>query len=144
MAATPEQVRRAIEQYVEAWTNNDKDKLLAVFAEDATWEDPVGTPAFVGREGVAQFWDFAHQGEERSLTPKVQQVIACGNEGILRFVMQVRLPEKNQGLNLHVVDHFVVNDDGKVQSARAFWDEACAEVPEGMELFAPNMDEIHQ
>lgn len=143
MAATPEQVRQAIEQYVDAWTNNDKAKLLAVFAENATWEDPVGTPAFKGRDGVAQFWDFAHQGEERSLTPKVEQIITCGNEGILRFVMQVRLPEKNQGLDLHVVDHFVVNDDGKVQSARAFWDEACVEVPEGMELFAPNMDEIH-
>lgn len=144
MAATPEQVRRAIDQYVEAWTNNDRERLLAVFAEDATWEDPVGTPMFKGHDGISQFWDFAHQGEERSLTPRVEQIIACGNEGILRFVMQVRLAAKNQGLDLQVVDHFVLNDDGRVQTARAFWDESCVGVPEGMALFAPNMDEAHK
>ena len=143
MAATPDQVKQAMENYIKAWATNDKDLFLSLFADDATWEDPVGTPPFIGKEGVTKFWDFAHQGEERSLNPEITQMIACGNEGILRFTMKVRLPEKNQGLDLHAVDHFVLNDQGKVQQARAFWDEHCLKAPEGMEMFIPDISDIH-
>lgn len=144
MAATPDQVRKAINQYVEAWTTNNKQLLLDVFAADASWSDPVGTPAFIGHEGITAFWDFAHQDSTRQLTPKVNRMAVCGNEGVLDFVMQVRIPSKNQGLNLHVIDRFVLNDAGKIQIAQAYWDESCISAPEGMELFAPNMDEAYE
>lgn len=144
MAATAEQVREVIKKYVKAWAEGDKQLLLSIFAEDAVWCDPVGTPPFVGHAGVGKFWDFAHQGEGRQVMPKVHEIIACANEGILRFTMQVRLPELNQGLDLMVVDRFVVNDAGKIQTAQAYWDESCVSVPEGMGLFAPNIDEAYQ
>ena len=60
MPATPEQVRRAIENYVKAWATNDKKLFLSLFAPDAQWWDPVGTPPFKGLEGVERFWNFAH------------------------------------------------------------------------------------
>ena len=52
MPATPEQVRRAIENYVRAWATNDKKLFLSLFAPAAQWWDPVGTPPFKGLEGV--------------------------------------------------------------------------------------------
>lgn len=146
MAATPDQVRHAIKTYMQAWATNDKALLLSIFAQDAVWEDPVGTPPFVGREGVSKFWDFAHMGAEqgRTILPRIDQIIANGNEGVLRFTMQVRVPAENKGLDLSVVDYFKVNDDGLIAHARAFWDEGCVSVPEGMELFAPNIDEAYE
>lgn len=144
MAATPEQVRDTIQKYVEAWTTNNRELLISLFAEDATWADPVGTPEFVGHEGIGQFWDFAHQDSSRTLTPRPEQIIACANEGILRFVMQVRLTTENKGLDLHVTDHFVLNDAGKITSAKAFWDESCVRCPEGMELFVPDISEAYE
>lgn len=146
MAATPDQVRDVIRKYMQAWSTNDKALLLSIFAADATWEDPVGTPPFRGHEGVSKFWDFAHMGAEqgRTISPRIDQIIANGNEGILRFTMQVRLPAENKGLDLAVVDYFEVNDEGLIQRARAFWDEACVSVPAGMELFAPNIDEAYE
>lgn len=144
MAATPQQVREVIGKYVEAWTNGDRELLLSLFAEDATWYDPVGTPAFQGHAGIGRFWDFARKDPKRQIRPVPQQIIACANEGILRFVMQVRLPETNQGLDLQVVDRFVLNDEGRIVLAQAYWDETCASVPEGMELFAPNIEEAYQ
>ena len=144
MAATPDQVRAVIGKYVEAWTNKDRALLLSIFAEDAVWMDPVGTPAFTGRDGVARFWDFAQSGPKRSLTPKVEEIRACGNEGIMRFTMQVRIPEANQGLDLSVIDYFLINDQGLIQVAKAFWDESSVSCPAGMTLFAPNVSEAHQ
>jgi steroid Delta-isomerase len=146
MTTSAAQVREVIGKYMQAWSTGDKALLLSIFAEDATWEDPVGTPAFVGHAGIAGFWDFAHQGagQGRTIMPRIDQIIACGNEGILRFTMQVRLPAENQGLDLAVVDHFLLNDAGLIQRARAFWDESCVSVPPGMALFAPNIDQAHK
>ena len=48
MPATPAQVRRAIENYVKAWATGDKELFLSLFAPDAQWWDPVGTPPFKG------------------------------------------------------------------------------------------------
>ena len=137
MAVTPQIVKAVIEKYVEAWTNDDRALLLSIFAEDATWADPVGTPEFRGHEGLNQFWEFAHAGPPRTLTAVPHQIIACANEGILRFTMQVRVSSENKGLDLSVVDHFVLNEDGKIQSGQAFWDETCVTCPDGMELFIP-------
>ena len=144
MPASPAQVKQAIERYVEAWGRNDKQLLLSVFAEDAVWWDPVGTPPFVGHAGIGAFWDFARADTTRQLTPKVHHIVACGNEGILDFTMQVRLPQRNQGLDLHVVDRFVLNDQGKVQTAQAYWDQSCASAPPGMALFVPDIDEAYR
>jgi steroid delta-isomerase len=143
MAATPEQVRKAINTYVEAWTTNNKELLLSIFAKDASWSDPVGTPPFVGHEGISAFWEFARKDKGRQLSPKVNRMAACGNEGVLDFIMQVRIPALNQGLNIHCIDRFVLNDEGKIQIAQAYWDESCVSAPPGMELFMPNMDEAY-
>src|SRR3546814_18579596 len=57
MAATPEQVRSVIQQYADAWARNDRALLISLFANNAKWLDPVGTPAFTGHPGVAAFWE---------------------------------------------------------------------------------------
>ena len=144
MSATPKDVRHALENYVKAWATNDKALLLSVFAEDATFCDPVGTPEFKGHDGIGKFWDFAHQGVKRDVTPVLEEIRACGNEGILRFTMEVRVPAANQGLDLSVVEYAVLNDAGKIKSLRAFWDESSASVPAGMDFFAPDVSDAYE
>ena len=144
MAATPKQVREALEKYVQAWGANDKALLLSVFAEDASFCDPAGTPEFRGHEGIAKFWDFAHQGPKRRLTPRLEEIRACGSEGVLRFTMQVRIPEKNQGLDLSIIEYASLNDQGKIRTLRAFWDETSASCPPGMEMFIPDVSDAYE
>ena len=143
MPITPDDVRTTVQKYIEAWTSGDKQLLLSIFAEDAVWCDPVGTPAFVGHQGIAAFWDFAHQDSARELTPEVNRIVVCANEAILDFTMKVRIRHLNQGLDLRVVDRFVLNDQGKIQSASAYWDESSASAPAGMDFFVPNIDEAY-
>jgi steroid delta-isomerase len=140
----PEVVRNVLESYVRAWASADKALVLSLFAPDCEWSDPVGTPPFRGHEGVARFWDFAHQDPTRLMTPKVHRIIVCANEGILNFTMQVRLPHLNQGLDLNITDRFVLNEAGKISIAQAYWDATCVSVPEGMQLFAPNIEDAYQ
>lgn len=143
MSATPEQVRTAIENYFKAWQSNNRQLLLDTFASDARWEDPVGSPPFEGHEGVAKFWDASHN-MGNSMTPVLTQIIVCGTEGILRFTMQVRSHDGKSGLDLHVVDRMVINDQGKIQIAQAYWDAGCAEQPAGLEMFVPSTEQMER
>ena len=144
MQATPEQVRKGLENYIRAWATKDKQLLLDTFAEDGVLEDPVGTPPFSGHANIARFWDFAWSDSSRKVTPVLEEIRACGDQGILRFTMQVRVPDQNAGLNLSIIEHAQFNSEGKLCHLRAFWDENSVEQPEGMALFAPNVDEAYQ
>jgi steroid delta-isomerase len=144
MAIGPEQVRKVIESYARAWATDDRALLISLFAEDAQWSDPVGTPPFAGHAGVGAFWDFAHQDPGRQLKPVVHRIVACANEGLLDFTMQVRAPALNQGLDLHVVDRFVLNEHGKIQTAQAYWDEASAAAPPGMDFLVPDLEDAYE
>lgn len=144
MPATPEQVRHTLQEYIRAWTEKDKALLLSLFAEDGIMEDPVGTPPFKGHEGIGKFWDFALQGPEREIMPRLEEIRACGGEGILRFTMEVRLPETREGLNLSIIEHVEFRDDGRIARIRAFWDENAISAPPGWKLFAPNISEAYE
>ena len=144
MSATPDDVRKALNNYIKAWATNDRDLLMSILSADAVFCDPVGSPEFVGHEGIGKFWDFSHMGEGRTLTPVLQEIRACGSEGILRFIMQVRIPSANQGLDLSIVEYVQIDDAGKIKSLRAFWDETSVAKPDGMDLFNPNVSEIYE
>jgi steroid delta-isomerase len=144
MSATPDDTRKALNNYIKAWATNDKALLMSILSADAVFCDPVGTPEFIGHEGIGKFWDFSHMGEGRTLTPVLEEIRACGNEGILRFTMQVRIPSANQGLNLSIIEYVLIDDDGKIKSLRAFWDETSVAKPDGMDLFNPNVSEFYE
>jgi hypothetical protein len=44
-------------------------------------EDPVGTPPFRGHAGIGKFWDFALSDPSRQITPRLEEIRACGNQG---------------------------------------------------------------
>lgn len=123
-AAVEARTRAAIEGYVKAWATNDKEALLNVFAEDAIWIDPVGTPAWEGRARIAEFWEMAHQGGA-VLEPRVQRIVVCGNEGILLFRMVVRFGGGAGGMGIDACDQMIVNDEGRIASGKAYWDQGC-------------------
>ena len=51
-----ERMRAAMDAYFETWRRNDIDARLKLFVEEPVVEDPVGTPAYRGREAVRGFW----------------------------------------------------------------------------------------
>ena len=52
--ATPEAVRSVVDEYVAASNSGDREAVLALFAPDAVWHDPVGQPPLVAREPRVQ------------------------------------------------------------------------------------------
>ena len=55
-----ENVQTAIDNYVLAYTNNDKELFLSLWSSEAIFEDPVGAEPCVGIDAISAFWDFGH------------------------------------------------------------------------------------
>src|SRR6187551_2231530 len=52
-------LQKAVAQYIEAFDKADLNIITNLFAENATVEDPVGTPQYVGIEAIKAFYKSA-------------------------------------------------------------------------------------
>ena len=135
---------KAVETYISSYGAGDLEGIVSVFADDATVEDPVGTPAFAGHAGLSRFWDFAHQGDDRQLTPVLEEIRANGDQAVMRFTMQVRAPAINAGIDLSIMEHIQFAPDGRIAHLRAFWNEANVGKPDGMHFLVPDIEQAYQ
>ncbi len=136
-----EVVQSALDNYVQAYTNNDKELFKSLWDNEAIFEDPVGADPCNGIEEICAFWDFGHS-DGMQITPANVETIICANEGILKAVMQVRNINDSTGMDISIVDHFVVNDEGKITSGRAFWDESSITQPDEVNSIDINIDDF--
>jgi uncharacterized protein (TIGR02246 family) len=120
---TPEQLHATVDAYVAAYAANDRDALLTLFAPDAEWTDPVGTPTHHGVEDVAAFWDTARSMAD-SIVLRPIHVHVCGGEAVL--VMEIHTVVGGAGMLIDAVDVFTFDDEARIKTGRAYWDLAKA------------------
>ena len=118
--ATPDQLKGAIETYIERFSAGDSAAWTACFAEDATHEDPVGTERHHGHDAIqASYEQSLAIGGSLHLRARDQPIIV-GNEAVVALEAwsgsgadRVHMPR--------IIDHFTFDDAGRITSLRAFW-----------------------
>jgi steroid Delta-isomerase len=119
--ASPEQVRAAVDGYVDGYRKKDRDHFLSLFAPDAMWFDPVGAPPHVGHEGIGAFFGGTMELSE-SIEFERRELVVGGNEAAVLFTITVRLPGGG-GMQFEAIETFEVDDDGRIRLLKAFWDQ---------------------
>ncbi len=119
--------RRISQRSYDAVSRKAKDEWLALFAEDAVLEDPVG-PSFFdptgqghhGREGISAFWDLAIA-PLQEFHATIHDSFANGNNcaNIGRFTTKL---EDGTVSDTDLVAIYRLNDDGQIVSMRAHWE----------------------
>jgi steroid delta-isomerase len=117
--ATPETVRSVVDEYVAASNAGDREAVLALFAPDAVWYDPVGQPPHTGLDAIGAFYDQARTMADH-IEMKPSDVIVCGNEAAMVFEIHVTIGDG--GMVMDAIETFEVNDEGKIAGMKAFWD----------------------
>ena len=106
----------------------DREAWLALFADDAVVEDPVG-PSFVdaegkgqrGKEAIAAFYDnVVSQSEKLEFT--IERSIECGDEVANIGQIRITLPGDQVG-TIQIANIYKVNAEGKLVSLRSFWEQ---------------------
>lgn len=109
-------MKAAMLRYIEAFNAEDAEQVCALYADDATIEDPVGAPPIQGKAAIRAFYDNAvATGAKLSLAAPVRG--SHGDAAAMAFA--VDLPA--QGLRIHVIDVMTFDAAGKFASMRAYW-----------------------
>lgn len=105
----------------------DREGWLALFADDAVVQDPVGPSIFDpdgmghrGKEAITAFYDNVISASE-SVKFDMRQWAECGDECVFAGTILIRLPGGQQG-SVDLVNLYRVTDEGKVASLRSFWE----------------------
>ena len=119
---TPEQIEAVIEDAFAGLVTFDAPRLLQHYADDAVLEDPVGTPAMVGKQAIADylaaFPTLFSQMKLYSLDIK-----PGGQEAAVKW--RLRFTTKTgKTFFLEGIGWFQFNQAGKVQHEKQFFDLA--------------------
>jgi steroid Delta-isomerase len=110
---------RTIARYVEAFDRDDPGMAAALYAENATVEDPLGAPLIRGREAIREFYKMAMQAGVRL---KLEGAVrGAGDSAAFPFVVVFNDAGQKR---IEVIDTFRFNEAGEILEMRAFWGPA--------------------
>jgi len=103
----------AVHKYVEAFDKADINIIREIYSTDARVEDPVGTDVHEGIDAVCAFYEGAlGSGAKLVLTGEPR---CSGNAVAFPFQAQTG------GLTVDIIDVFEFDEQGKVNSMKAYW-----------------------
>ena len=132
---TEQQMKEAMQAYIDLFNQGDHAAIAALYADDATVEDPVGTPPKKGMAEIAAFYQFATKtGAKLELAAPIRA--SHGNSAAMAFNVLLNMPA---GMDIgtgqagramiHVIDVMTFNDAGKFSSMRAYWGKSDMHMP---------------
>ncbi|MBG6091307.1 nuclear transport factor 2 family protein [Actinomadura viridis] len=111
---TQEQMKRALQDYVDGFAAGDAAAITALFADDAVIEDPVGNPPISGRAAIEEFYANAVAGGAK-LTLDGPIRGSYGDGAAMAFTVEV------PGMRIRVIDVMTFGADGKIVKMTAYW-----------------------
>jgi steroid Delta-isomerase len=111
-------MKQALQAYIDHFNRADHAAIAALYADDATVEDPVGSPLKVGKAAIAAFYKMAvATGARLKLAAPMRG--SHGNSAAMAFDVQLNMPEGEA--IIRVIDVFTFNDAGLFTTMKAYW-----------------------
>lgn len=119
MAASSEQVRATAERYVHLVANGTSEEIVALYAEDATVEDPVGSDVLRGHEAIRGFY--------AALDPlRIETTLFAMRavDGTAVFHFEIVTHTDDFTVTVSPIEVMTFDDDAKITSMKAYWGES--------------------
>jgi steroid delta-isomerase len=118
-------MRQAMQAYIDTFNRSDAAGIADLYADDATVEDPVGSPLKTGKQAIADFYKMAvATGAKLALSAPIRA--SHGNSAAMAFDVKLNMPQGKA--EIHVIDVMTFNDAGKFTSMKAYWGPGDMEV----------------
>lgn len=112
------QMEAAVHAYVRGFATHDAEQISGLFADDASIEDPLGTPAMIGAQAVRAFYNriMADGGARLELLGPVRTAASSAAFCFASFLTRDGVSQR-----IDVIDVWDFNEAGKVVRMRAYW-----------------------
>lgn len=111
-----EQITATVAEYASRLSTGTSADIAALYAEDATIEDPVGAEVRKGREAIAAFYSPLDAVDNRA---ELLAVRASGDAAAFHMRVTTRTPE--QVITVEPIDVMTFDERGLITGMRAFW-----------------------
>jgi steroid Delta-isomerase len=118
----PDKISRAVRAYFLAVRAMDPEAVASTFAEDGTTFDPVSSPGITGRDGIREFFQSIYK-NFKSVGLTEDSVFVAGNGAAVKWTGSGTSINGSE-VRFEGIDVFEVNEDGKIQTLRAYWNPA--------------------
>lgn len=117
---TTVQAQRVVDCYLAALRDQDLIAIMALFADDATVEDPVGSERICGRAAIEAFYRVATARPiHAELTGPLR---VAGNAVAFPFRATASRPEGE--FETEIIDVFYIDEQGLITTMQAYWGPA--------------------
>ena len=117
-----DKISRAVRAYFLAICAMDADAFANTFAEDGTTFDPAGAPGITGREAIREFLTSICK-NFTSVGLTEEAVFVAGNGAAVKWTGR-GTSASGKEVKFDGIDVFEINEDGKIQTVRAYWNPA--------------------
>ncbi len=117
MGASRDRIREVVDRYIELVGSGTADEIVALYAEDAVVEDPVGSEPRAG-QAIRELYATLEGLDQRT---RLLTVRIAGGEAAFHF--EVATLADGVTYTLAPVDVMAFDDDGLITSMRAYWGE---------------------
>ncbi|MET0701056.1 MAG: nuclear transport factor 2 family protein [Mycobacterium sp.] len=106
-----------VKRYLDTVLTGTADDIAALYADDATLEDPVGGgEVHIGRQAIAGFYKAL---ETADTAVELLQLRVGGHEAAFIFAITVTAGETK--MRIEPIETMVFNGEGKIASMKAYW-----------------------
>jgi steroid delta-isomerase len=124
-----EQIRSAVNAYVDSFNKQDRAGFLAALADGVEQFEPVGAPVNRGKEALAAFWDQLF-GQCEKIDFAMLDLIITGDEAAMSFRID-QLVSPGRSVRVEGIDTFRVDDQGKITLIKGYSDGSHIRTPDG-------------
>ncbi|MGX9787440.1 nuclear transport factor 2 family protein [Mycobacterium sp. MMS18-G62] len=114
---SPEDNANTVTRYLELVSKAQPDEVAALYADDATLEDPVGSEVHIGRPAIRGFYSSI---ENIKAETEIGTLRALGNEVAFFWTMTVDLGNDAR-VRMEIISVMTFDDEGKIASMKAYW-----------------------
>ena len=114
----PNKIRSVIGSYVKAFSDKDLDAVCALYADDATVEDPVGSPRKVGGAAIRDFYTLS-----LAANPQLKPLDAPSIAGAFSATpISATVTMNGRDLVIEFISVMSFHPDGLIKSMTAYFD----------------------
>ncbi len=114
--ASEQQIRSAVQRYLDTVATGVSKDIAALYSAGATVEDPVGSPAHVGRAAIEKFYSALESAQIRT---ELLTVRVAGDSAA--FAFRVTTESDGRTTVIEPIDVMTFDEDAHITSMRAFW-----------------------
>jgi steroid delta-isomerase len=115
--STQSEMKAALQAYIDGFNAGDADAIMALFADDAVIEDPVGSPL----KSRAEFDAFIRQGVKFGARLKLAAPIRGSHGNLAAMVFTVTFVQDGVRYATNSTDVMTFDAAGKITRMEGFW-----------------------